>query len=276
LRPGDRLSNRPPGCPPRGDSHSPPRGSAPRHVPQTPNLGTSTDVRRGILAVRSRDEPQGECKQRVDTYVNMRRPIRPGAEEFDQARVPVCRRPGRMSREPGWIRSSVAAASRCLAFMAVLAAGVAAGSTASPAAATGASAWSRAVTSICTHALLFEGRHQIGTRAGAVSVARDIRASTERRLRRIRALPVLPPQQHLAIRWLRLERRLAAVYASSYVRIFDAIAAAITPRERALLPRILGRLVHAPDKLRTNAASLDRRLHVPDCTGGATPGWPSV
>jgi hypothetical protein len=196
--------------------------------------------------------------------------MRPGDEEFDRARAPVCRRRGRLSRDPVWIRGSVTAAPRFLALMAVLAAGVAAGSTASPAAARGASAWPRAVTSICAHALLFEGRHQIGTRSGAVSVARDIRASTEQRLRRIRALPVLPPQPHLAIRWLRLERRLAAVYASSYVRIFDAIAAAITPRERALLPRILGRLVHAPDALRTNAASLNLRLHVPDCTGGAT------
>lgn len=157
-----------------------------------------------------------------------------------------------------------------LAFVTVLAAGVVAGSTASRAAAAGASAWPRAVTSICAHSLLFEGRHQIGTRAGAISVASDIRASTERRLRRIRALPVPPPQQRLAIRWLGLERRLAAVYASSYVRIFDAIATATTPRERARLPHILGRLVHAPDALRATAASLDLSLHVPDCTGGTS------
>jgi hypothetical protein len=155
-------------------------------------------------------------------------------------------------------------------------AAVATGSTGSPAAATGASTWAPAVTRICAHALLFEGRHQIGTRAGAVSVARDIRASTARRLRRIRALTVLPPQQRLAIRWLRLERRLAAVYASSYVRIFDAIAAARTPRQRAEMPRILDRLLHAPDALRATAASLEPRLHVPDCTGGATPGGPTV
>ena len=60
-----------------------------------------------------------------------------------------------------------------------------------PAAAPAAAApdnWSREVTSICAHALLFEGSHEIGTRAGAVAVAADIRASTERRLTRIAAL----------------------------------------------------------------------------------------
>jgi hypothetical protein len=182
-----------------------------------------------------------------------------------------------MSGEASWpyARKMNGTPSRFLPLMAVLAA-IAAGSTPSPAAAADASTWPPAVTRICAHALLFEGRHQIGTRAGAVSVARDIRASTGRRLRRIRALPVPPPQQRLAIRWLRVERRLAAVYASSYVRIFDAIAAARTPRQRAQMPRILGRLLHAPDALRTTAVSLDQRLHVPDCTGGTTLSGPTV
>ena len=154
---------------------------------------------------------------------------------------------------------------------AVLAAAVAAISTPSTAIATGPSMWSGAVTGICAHALLFEGRHQIGTRAGAVAVAHDIRASTARRLRRIRALQIAPPHQRLSTRWLHLERRLAAVYASSYLHIHDAIAAANTPKQRARLPRVLRKLLDAPNALRANAESLEQRLHVPDCTGGGTP-----
>jgi hypothetical protein len=92
---------------------------------------------------------------------------------------------------------------------AVLIAVVAAISTPVMASVTRQSTWSRAVTGICAHALLFEGRHEIGARAGAVAVARDIRASTARRLRRIRALQIPPPDQRLSGRWLRLERRLA-------------------------------------------------------------------
>ena len=137
--------------------------------------------------------------------------------------------------------------------------------------ATRPSTWSGAVSGICSHALLFEGSHQMGTRAGAVAVARDIRASTARRLRRIRALQIVPPDGRLSTRWLNLERRLAAVYASSYLRIYDAIAAAETPRQQARLPLVLARLLHSPDALRAIAQSLEQRLHVPDCTGGATP-----
>jgi hypothetical protein len=132
--------------------------------------------------------------------------------------------------------------------------------------------WSDGVTQICAHALLFEGRHEIGTRAGAIAVARDIRASTARRLDRIRALQAPPPQPDLSIQWLDLEQQLADLYASSYVRIYDAIAAAVTRKQRARLPRVLDRLVHAPDALRGEAASLEGLLHVPDCTGGGTPG----
>jgi hypothetical protein len=131
--------------------------------------------------------------------------------------------------------------------------------------------WSGAVTRICAHGLLFEGRHDIGTRAGAVAVARDIRASTGRRLRRIRRLVAVPPERRLTARWLRLEQRLAGVYASSYVRIYDAIAAARTPRQRARLPGILRRLLHAPDALREETGILEQRLQVPDCTGGGSP-----
>jgi hypothetical protein len=158
-----------------------------------------------------------------------------------------------------------------LSLTAVLAAAVAATSTPSAAIATRPSTWSGAVTGICAHALLFEGSHQIGTRAGAVAVARDIRASTARRLRRIQALEIVPPHRRLSTRWLELEERLAAVYASSFVRIHDAIAGAETPKQRARLPRVLRRLLDAPDALRTIAASLEQRLRVPDCTGGDTP-----
>ncbi len=129
-------------------------------------------------------------------------------------------------------------------------------------------AYSRAVTGICAHALLFEGRHAIGTRAGAVAVARDIRASTRRRLELVAALPTSPAQRSRVAPWLALERRLADVYASSYLRIYDVIAAARTPVQRARAPRILERLVHAPDRLRQAAARLGQRLRLPDCTGG--------
>ena len=132
--------------------------------------------------------------------------------------------------------------------------------------------WSDGVTQICAHALLFEGRHESGTRAGAIAVASDIRASTARRLDRIRALQVPPPEPDLSMQWLDLEQRLADMYASSYVRIYNAIAAAVTRKQRSRLPRVLDRLVHAPDALRDEAASLGGRLHVPDCTGGGTPG----
>jgi hypothetical protein len=161
-----------------------------------------------------------------------------------------------------------ASSSIALSLTSLLTASVVAISKPATAAATPPPTWSQAVSGICAHALLFEGSHQIGTHGGAVAVARDIRASTERRLRRIEALGIAPPQERLAARWLRLERRLAAVYASSYLRIYEAIAAATTRRQNARLPRVLGQLLHAPDALRKTTARLERQLHVPDCTGG--------
>jgi hypothetical protein len=128
--------------------------------------------------------------------------------------------------------------------------------------------WSSAVTSICANALLFEEEHQLGNRAGAIAVARDIRASTARRLQRIRVLPIRPPQRRLSVRWLALEQRLAAVYARSFVAIYDAIAAAESPQQRNELPKVLRRLLDAPDGLREMTTNLERRLRVPDCTGG--------
>jgi|KBSMisStaDraftv2_1062788.scaffolds.fasta_scaffold367793_1 hypothetical protein len=128
--------------------------------------------------------------------------------------------------------------------------------------------WSGSVTHICAHALLFEQRHQMGTRAGAEAVARDIRASTGRRLARIHALRVRPPQPQRAVRWLVVERRLAGVYATSYVRIYDVIASAHTAGQRASEPSRLRRLLDAPKALRRTADRLEVQLHVPDCTGG--------
>ena len=66
-----------------------------------------------------------------------------------------------------------------------------------------------------------------------------------------------------------LERRLANAYADSWVGIFDLIAATQTPTQRARAPRLLRRLLHAPDRLRLAATALELTLHVPDCTGGA-------
>lgn len=138
-------------------------------------------------------------------------------------------------------------------------------------AATSPAAYARAVTEICAGALLFEGGHAIGTRAGALAVARDIRASTRRRLRRVDALPVPRGLEALVGRWMTLERRLANVYAESWVGIYDVIAATHTPAQRAEAPRLLRRRLHAPDQLRLAAARIELALHVPDCTGGTTP-----
>lgn len=156
---------------------------------------------------------------------------------------------------------------RSLAAAGLASAAIVALTTAPPDAAASTS-WSRGVTVICAHALLFEGSHEIGTRAGAVAVAADIRLSTKRRLARVAALPVPRSQRASAARWLVLESRLAAVYASSYVRIFDVIAAARTPEQQDQEARLLGKLLHAPDRLQQAAAQLEGRLQVPDCTGG--------
>lgn len=131
-----------------------------------------------------------------------------------------------------------------------------------------AAAYSRAVTRICAGALLFDHTHQMGTRADALSVARDIRASTASRLARVATLPTPPGLTHLISRWTASQRQLAALYARTWVRIYDTIAAARTPSQLASLAQRLERLVHLPDRLRTVAARLDLRLRVPDCTGG--------
>jgi hypothetical protein len=127
-----------------------------------------------------------------------------------------------------------------------------------------------AVRQICAHAMLFERSHPIGTRAGALELAADIRASTRRRLARIAALPA-PRSEHRPIaRWVAVERQLAATYALDYVRIYDLIAEPrTTPAQRTRAARRLALLVHDADRLRRIAARRESQLQVPDCTGGS-------
>ena len=134
--------------------------------------------------------------------------------------------------------------------------------------ATSATTYSRGVWRICAGALLFDHPHDMGTRADALSVARDIRASTAQRLVRISALSAPLELRRISSLWISSQRRLAASYARNWVRIYDAIEAAVTPAQNAALPSRLHRLVHAPDRLRLAAGRLELTLHVPDCTGG--------
>ena len=132
----------------------------------------------------------------------------------------------------------------------------------------GATTYSRAVARICSGALLFEHPHLIGTDAGARAAARDIRRSARRRLDRVAAVRPPAALKPTARRWIALQRRLAARYATNWLRIHEAIDAARTPEERAGLPRRLETFVHAPDALRRASHRLEATLAVPDCTGG--------
>ena len=127
------------------------------------------------------------------------------------------------------------------------------------------------VRQICAGALLFDHPHSMGTRPGAMAVARDIRASTGRRLTRVTAVRPPPSLRHPVARWISLQRRLADSYAYNWVRIYDAIDTARTPAQHAGLARALERLLHAPDPLRRASARLEQQLDLPDCTGGSTP-----
>lgn len=130
-----------------------------------------------------------------------------------------------------------------------------------------------AVAEVCDHPLLFSGRHEIGTRAGAVAVSRDIRLTGNGRLRRVDAIPKPRGGAILATRWIVVERRLVSTYARTYLRIWEAIDGTRTAEERARLPRELHRLVHAPDALAARAGALEARLRLPDCTGGTVPAF---
>ncbi len=142
------------------------------------------------------------------------------------------------------------------------------GGSAIPAEAAEPSPYARAATEICAHALLFEGSHQMGTREGALGVAADIRASAARRLALLAAVPAPVGERKPVARWLVLERRIAELYALSYVGIYDVIAAPRAPVQDADAARRIQQLEHAPDRLRRAAVRLERRLRVPDCTGG--------
>jgi enoyl-CoA hydratase/carnithine racemase len=134
-----------------------------------------------------------------------------------------------------------------------------------------ATGYSSAVTRICSGAVLFAGRHRIGTRVGAVAVSRDIRATGAQRLRRVDAVPKPDKTAAVAARWIATERRLVATYARAYLQVWYAIERANTPAQRAKLPSVLDALVHTPDALEATAKQLEQRLHVPDCTGGIPP-----
>ena len=84
--------------------------------------------------------------------------------------------------------------------------------TSTPASAAAAQ-YSHAVTRICAGALLFDHAHPMGTRSDALSVARDIRTSTARRLARVTAVSVPAELQHLSSRWISSQRQLAAMFA---------------------------------------------------------------
>jgi hypothetical protein len=131
-----------------------------------------------------------------------------------------------------------------------------------------AAEYSLAVTRICAGALLFDHAHHMGTRADALAVARDIRASTDQRLTRVAAVPAPAELQAISSRWISSQRRLAAAYARAWVQIYDTIDAAHTPAQRATLAKRLHHLVHASDPLRLAAGRLELELDVPDCTGG--------
>jgi hypothetical protein len=131
-----------------------------------------------------------------------------------------------------------------------------------------AAEYSLAVAPICAGALLFDHAHHMGTRADARSVARDIRASTARRLARVSALPVPASEAGTVARWIVVERRLADVYARTYLRIYDAISTPGTPAQHDRAVRSVRGLLDAPQSLREDAGRLELQLRVPDCTGG--------
>jgi hypothetical protein len=129
-------------------------------------------------------------------------------------------------------------------------------------------AYSRAVSRICAGAALFSHNHEIGTRAGAIAVSRDIRTTGHNRLRRVDAVTKPVKTAAKDTRWIATERKLVDMYARNYLRIWNQIERANTAAQRARLPRVLHGLVHAADALKLRAGKLELTLSVPDCTGG--------
>lgn len=132
--------------------------------------------------------------------------------------------------------------------------------------------YAHAVVQICAGALLFDGKHSIGTRAGAIAVSKAIRRTGESRLRRVDAIGKPPGEVRLATHWISVERQLVEIYSGNYLRIWFAIERAQSPQQRAALPGRLHALVDRPRPLERVARRLERRLHVPDCTGGIASG----
>jgi hypothetical protein len=128
--------------------------------------------------------------------------------------------------------------------------------------------YSHAVSRICAGAQLFSHRHEIGTRAGAIAVSRDIRTTGHRRLRRVDAVTKPVKTARADARWIATERKLVDMYATNYFRIWQEIERAHTPAEHAKLPAVLHRLVHEADALKVRAGTFEVTLSVPDCTGG--------
>ena len=131
-----------------------------------------------------------------------------------------------------------------------------------------ATTFSTQVNEICAGAVMFAGRHEIATRAGAVAVSRDIRQTGARRLRRVAAVPKPESQVEAIGRWIGIERGLVAAYARDYLLIWDAIEGANSPAKRARLPARLHELLHHPDALKRKAGVYELRLGIRDCTGG--------
>jgi hypothetical protein len=139
------------------------------------------------------------------------------------------------------------------------------------AAADSQSTYSNAVGRICAGSRLFSGRHETGTRAGAIAVSRDIRRTGLHRLRIVDGVAKPPATATLAVRWIGLERQLVELYATTYLRIWYAIERYDTPRQRASLPARLRVLIDLPRPLERKVQQLEERLLVPDCTGGISP-----
>jgi hypothetical protein len=131
-----------------------------------------------------------------------------------------------------------------------------------------AAEYSRTVARVCAGAVLFAGRHEIGTRAGAIAVSRDIRRTGTRRLHLVAALPEPEPQVPAIRQWLGVEQLLVDAFARDYLRIWDEIENASTSAQQAALPVRLHALVHETDGLKRRADAYELRLGVPDCTGG--------
>jgi hypothetical protein len=121
------------------------------------------------------------------------------------------------------------------------------------------SGYSRAITRICRGARLFTGEHEIGTRAGAIAVSRDIRWTGRRRLRRVQAVPRPPGIAGTAARWIAVERQLDDMYSATYLLIWNQIERAYADGRRERLPLALHRLVERPDVLKLRVASRTAR-----------------